>query len=210
MLACWTRVCRQGRNFSSSVRYVSFLFLSSFWFSYKKKNPLFFFLSCFFFSISFFFSFRRVVYGRTASNCCAPPRLANSLKLKKKKKVFLFKSNRARISFFFLLLLSSFFPFFSVEFCFQAWRGFLYVCVCMAWYVYTIRCCSGTHPSSTCGGKRPATMVFLISAAGFSISKMDSFASWAVVPPSLNQKKKIYHMCIRRLLLKIYSVYYTV
>jgi hypothetical protein len=26
----------------------------------------------------------------------------------------------------------------------------------------------------------------------------------------LNQKKKIYHMCIRRLLLKIYSVYYTV
>jgi hypothetical protein len=122
LTACYHvgRVCVVKVETSSSVRYVSllFLFFFSHLFDFHTTKP-FFKKSCFFFSISFFFSFRRVVYGRTASNCCAPPRLANPLKLKKKGFFFSSRIEREFLifsSFFFL----SFFPFLSVEFCFQA------------------------------------------------------------------------------------------
>jgi hypothetical protein len=176
-------VCVVKVETSSSVRYVSllFLFFFSHLFDFHTTKP-FFKKSCFFFSISFFFSFRRVVYGRTASNCCAPPRLANPLKLKKKKEFF-FSSRIEReflifSSFFFLL---SFFL--SISFgriLFSSVTGVSLLCVC----VYGMYVCMYI-PSGVVQARihRPPVVAkdqqrwFSYSAAGFSISKMDSFAS---------------------------------
>jgi hypothetical protein len=122
------------------------------------------------------------VYGRTASNCCAPPRLANPLKLKKKKEFF-FSSRIEReflifSSFFFLL---SFFL--SISFgriLFSSVTGVSLLCVC----VYGMYVCMYI-PSGVVQARihRPPVVAkdqqrwFSYSAAGFSISKMDSFAS---------------------------------
>jgi hypothetical protein len=103
-----------------------------------------------------------------------------SAEAKKKKRVFLFKSNRARISYFFFFLLSFFLSISFGRILFSSVTGVSLLCVC----VYGMYVCMYI-PSGVVQARihRPPVVAkdqqrwFSYSAAGFSISKMDSFAS---------------------------------
>ena len=130
MLACWTRVCRQGRNFSSSVRYVSFLFLSSFWFSYKKKKPSFFFLKLFLFLYFFLLLFSSCGLWSNGQQLLRTATAGESAEAKKKKKSFSFQVESSENFFFFS---SSSFFFLSIFFgriLFSSVTG-VSLCVCV-------------------------------------------------------------------------------